>query len=560
MFSIMSNTTDYKELADLLFPDTEKAPEYYELLYPKRNLPEGAKVTRFAPSPTGYVHMGSLYASLVSERLAHQSNGVFFLRVEDTDKKREVEGGVANIVRSLSRFGINFDEGMTDVDREKGSYGPYKQSERVEIYKVFAKRLVEKGLAYPCFCTEEELDEIRARQEEQKLTPGYYGEYAVHRNFTVDQVREELKKGKPFVLRVKAPYNPEDRFVFKDLIKGEVEMPVNYQDMVLLKSDGLPTYHFAHVVDDHLMRTTHVVRGDEWLSSAPLHVQLFEMFGWEKPHFAHISPIMKMEGSSKRKLSKRKDPEADVSFYHEQGYPSIAVIEYLVNLINSGFEEWRRDNPDEPNTNFKVELEKMSVSGAMFDIMKLTDISKDIIARMTADEVYNYSLEWAGEYDTELAKLLSRDESYAKRIFSIDRGGDKPRKDYAKWSDIKTYIFYFFDELFSEDVKQGYNFAENITMDEAKKLVSEYARIYNPNDTKEEWFERVKEFCEAMGYSKDVKGFKKNPGSYKGHVGDVTGVIRVAVTNRRNTPDLYEIMQVLGEKTVQERFSRLSGY
>lgn len=553
----MHNLTENRELADLLFPDVERTPEYYELLYPKRNLPEGAKVTRFAPSPTGYVHMGSLYASLVSERLAHQSNGVFFLRVEDTDKKREVEGGVTNIVRSLSRFGINFDEGVTDVDDEKGSYGPYKQSERMGIYKVFAKRLVEKGLAYPCFCSEDELDEIRARQEEKKLTPGYYGEYAVHRNFTLEQVKEEISKGKPFVLRVKAPSNSDKRFVFKDLIKGDVEMPENYQDMVLLKSDGLPTYHFAHVVDDHLMRTTHVVRGDEWLSSAPLHVQLFEMFEWEKPYFAHISPVMKIEGNSKRKLSKRKDPEADVSFYHEQGYPSASVIEYLVNLINSNFEDWRREKPTEPNTNFKIELERMSVSGAMFDIVKLTDMSKDVIAGMSAEEVYNSVLEWAKEYDSELAELLSRDEQYGKSIFNIDRGGEKPRKDIAKWLDVKPHIFYFFDELFEKDVESGYNFPETMSREEIKRIIGEYAKVYKHADSKDEWFGRVKEFCETIGYSKDVKTFKKNPGNYKGHVGDVTGVIRVAVANRRNTPDLYEIMQVMGEKRVMERFERI---
>lgn len=555
----MHNLTENRELADLLFPDVSKTPEYYELLYPRRKLPEGAKVTRFAPSPTGYLHMGSLYASLISERLAHQSNGVFFLRVEDTDKKREVKGGIVNIVKSLSRFGINFDEGVTDVDDEKGSYGPYKQSERMEIYKVFAKLLVEKGFAYPCFCSEEELSKIRARQEESKADIGYYGEYAVHRNFTLKQIKEELLKGKPFVLRIKAPQNKDSRFVFKDLIKGDVEMPENYQDMVLLKSDGLPTYHFAHVIDDHLMRTTHVTRGDEWLPSASLHVQLFEMFGWEKPFFAHISPVMKIEGNSKRKLSKRKDPEADVSFYHEQGFPGISVIEYLVNLINSNFEEWRRDNPEEPNTNFRIELKKMSVSGAMFDIVKLTDISKDIIACMSGEEVYDMSLKWAEQYDPELGSLLSRDEKYAKNIFSIDRGGEKPRKDIAKWLDVKSYIFYFFDELFDKDVEAGYSFPETIPQEEVKRILGEYAKVYNHADDKDMWFDRIKEFCEAMGYSKNIKAFKKNPGVYKGHVGDVTGIIRVALTNRRNTPDLYEIMQVIGEKKVMERFERIVG-
>jgi glutamyl-tRNA synthetase len=553
----MHDLTERKKLADLLFPDTERAPQYFELLYPKRNLTEGAKVTRFAPSPTGYVHMGSLYASLVSERLAHQSNGVFFLRVEDTDKKREVEGGIPNIVKALSSFDINFDEGVTDIDEEKGAYGPYKQSERIGTYKVFAKQLVEKGFAYPCFCSEEDLTKTRTQQEENKLNIGYYGEYAVHRSFTLEQVEEELSKGKPFVLRIKAPQNPDSRFVFKDLIKGDVEMPENDQDMVILKSDGLPTYHFAHVVDDHLMRTTHVIRGDEWLPSAPLHVQLFEMFEWEKPDFAHISPVMKIEPTSKRKLSKRKDPEADVSFYHEQGFPSVSVIEYLVNLINSNFEDWRRDNPTEPNTNFKIELERMSVSGAMFDIVKLTDISKDLIAYMSGEEIYNAALEWSKEYDSELAALLSKDAEYAKRILNIDRGGEKPRKDFAKWLDVKPSIFYFFDELFAKDVEGGYNFPETMSQEEINRIISEYAKVYTHTDTKEIWFDRVKEFCEAMGYSKDVKTFKKNPESYKGHVGDVTGAIRVAVANRKNTPDLYEVMQVMGEKKVIDRFEKV---
>jgi glutamyl-tRNA synthetase len=336
-------------------------------------------------------------------------------------------------------------------------------------------------------------------------------------------------------------------------------MPENDQDMVILKSDGLPTYHFAHVVDDHLMRTTHVMRGDEWLPSAPLHVQLFEMFEWEKPYFAHISPVMKIEGTSKRKLSKRKDPEADVSYYHEQGFPSVSVIEYLVNLINSNFEDWRRDNPLEPNTNFKIELERMSVSGAMFDIVKLTDISKDLIAYMSGEEVYNATMEWAKEYDTELAVFLGRDEQYAKRVLNVDRGGEKPRKDFAKWMDVKPNVFYFFDELFEKDVEGGYNFPETMSEDDIKRIISEYAKVYIHTDTKDMWFDRVKEFCETIGYSKDVKTFKKNPGVYKGHVGDVTGVIRVAVANRKNTPDLYEVMQVMGQEKIMNRFGKIIG-
>lgn len=550
---------DYKALADLLYPDVERAPEYYELLYPKRSLPEGAKVTRFAPSPTGFVHMGSMFVSLVSERLAHQSNGVFYLRVEDTDKKREVEGGVANIIRSLSSFGINFDEGVTDSDSEKGAYGPYKQSERMELYKVFAKRLVEKGCAYPCFCSEEEMDKIRKQQEEIKANPGYYGEWAVHRDASLEQVKEELDKGKAFVLRLRSPHNTDKRVVLHDLIKGDIEMPENDQDMVLIKSDGLPTYHFAHVVDDHLMGTTHVMRGDEWLPSAPLHLILFEMFEWETPHYAHVSPIMKAEGTGKRKLSKRKDPEAAVSFYHEQGYPTVAVIEYLLNLINSTFEEWRRENPKEPNTNFLVELDRMSVSGALFDIVKLTDMSKDLIAVMTAEEVYSLSLEWAKEYDPELAVLMSRDEKYVKQILGIERGTEKPRKDIGKWSDVRAYLQYFFDELFLEEVKDGYAFPENISNDLIRGILEGYMRIYTSSDDKNMWLDRVRGFCEELGYARDAKSYKKNPQDYKGHIGDVTTVIRIAVSNRKNTPDLYEIMQAMGAERVIERLNHAMG-
>lgn len=546
-------------LADLLYPDVERSPEYYELLYPERNLPEGAKVTRFAPSPTGFVHMGSLFVALAAERLAHQSNGVFYLRVEDTDKKREVEGGIANIVRSLSGFGIDFDEGVTASDSEKGSYGPYKQSERMELYRVFAKRLVEKGCAYPCFCSEEEMDKIRKRQEEIKANPGYYGQWAVHRDATPEQVRDELEKGRAFVLRVRAPYRPDSRVILHDLIKGDIEMPENDQDMVLIKSDGLPTYHFAHVVDDHLMRTTHVIRGDEWLPSAPLHLMLFEMFGWETPHYAHVSPVMKAEGGGKRKLSKRKDPEAAVSFYHEQGYPGAAAIEYLLNLINSTFEEWRRENPREPNTRFPVELPRMSVSGALFDIVKLTDMSKDLIAVMTADEVYGLASEWAREYDPELAALMGRDEAYAKRIFGIERGTEKPRKDIGKWSDVRAYLQYFFDELFYEEVKDGYSFPGNISPDEIRVILDAYMGIYADSDDKNMWLERVRDFCEKMGYARDVKSYKKNPQAYKGHIGDVTTVIRIAVANRKNTPDLYEIMQAMGEERVMRRLAHARG-
>ena len=538
--------TDYKALAELLYPDVKYTPEELEQKYGPRNLPEGARVTRFAPSPTGFVHFGSLYISLIDQRVAHQSQGVYMLRIEDTDKKREIEGGVANIVDSLANFGINADEGVARTGEEIGNYGPYKQSERMEIYKTFAKLLVEKGYAYPCFCSEEELDKNRKSQEEVKLRPGYYGEWAVHRNSTLDEVKAELETGKRFVLRIKSPGDADTRIVLHDLIKGDIEMPENDQDMVLIKSDGLPTYHFAHAVDDHLMKTTHVIRGDEWLSTAPLHLQLFQVYGWELPIYAHISPIMKMEGTSKRKLSKRKDPEAAVSYYHEQGYPKVAVIEYMLNLINSNFEEWRRANPTVLNTEFKIELERMSVSGALFDFVKLTDISKDLIAMMSADEVFELVTEWAEQYDKDFAAYLLRDEAFTRRIFSIERPAEKPRKDFGKWMDVKSYIFYFFDELFEEDIKNGYNFPENISTEDVAAVLKAYREAYDEGDDKQGWFERVKAMCPALGFASEVKAYKKNPQDYKGHVGDVTTVIRVAATNRRNTPDLYEILKVMG--------------
>ncbi len=548
--------TDNKKLADLLFPHITNTPEYYEQKYPKRDLSEDACVTRFAPSPTGFVHIGGLFVSLVDERLAHQTGGVFYLRIEDTDKKREVEGGIENIINSLKNFGIMFDEGVTGMDSEKGIYGPYKQSERGEIYQTFVKHLVEKGYAYPCFCTEEELAEIRKVQEENKLTPGYYGKWAAHRDFTLEQVQEELAKGKRYVVRLKSRGNQENKIVLHDIIKGDIEFPENDQDSVILKSDGLPTYHFAHAVDDHLMRTTNVVRGDEWLSSVPLHFELFKALEWELPKYAHISPIMKMEGTSKRKLSKRKDPEATVSYYHEEGFPSESVREYLLNLINSNYEDWRRENPDKPNTDFVIETQRMTVSGSLFDIVKLTDISKELISRMTAEEVYDMSYSWAKEYDADFAELMNKYADYTKDIFRIERGGEKPRKDIGKWSDVKPYALYFYDELFYEQVSGGYDFAENISKDEAKRILTGYLEIYNKDDEHEAWFNKIKSYCDSLGYAGNMKDYKKNKEAYKGHVGDIMGTIRVALTNRKNTPDMHQIMHTMGYDKVVERLKK----
>ncbi len=548
-----------KQFAELLFPHIDKTPEYYENLYPARNISEDAKVTRVAPSPTGFVHIGALYAALINERLAHQSGGVFYLRIEDTDKKRELEGGVSEIVTSFGNYQVMFDEGMTGEDTEKGIYGPYKQSSRKEIYQTFAKMLVEKGYAYPCFCSEADLNAIRSRQEETKQNPGYYGEYAVHRNLTLEDIKKEIDHGKTFVLRLKSPGAPENRIVIEDLRKGAVEMPENHQDIVLLKSDGIPTYHFAHAIDDHLMRTTHVIRGDEWLSSAPIHVQLFEVLGWQKPHYAHYSPVLKLDGDSKRKLSKRKDPEAAVSYYSEEGFPVESVIEYLLNLINSNYEEWRMANPTVSSTEFIVDLAKMGTGGALFDIVKLTDISKNRIALMSADQIYDMTFEWAQKYDAALYEQMKNNEEYTRAIFNIERTNEKPRKDISKWSDVKDYLGYFYDSWFDSYTKEGYEFPENLSKDDITAVLEVYKTIYNKADDKDTWFERAKDAAEKLGFARDAKTYKKNKESFKGHIGDFMSVIRVAISGRKNTPDLYEILDVMGTERIFSRFDKSIG-
>ena len=434
-----------EKLADILFPDVDKTPEYYLEKYPKRNLKEGAIVNRYAPSPTGFQHIGGVFAALINERLATQSEGVFFLRIEDTDQKREVKGAIEDTIHTMNNFGMNFSEGMTGEETEKGSYGPYRQSLRREIYKTFAKDLVKKGLAYPCFCTAEKLNEIREKQMSEKITPGYYGEYASCRNLSADEAIKRIEAGEAYIVRLKSPGSLENRVEFHDLIKGDISFPENNQDIVIIKSDGLPTYHFALAIDDGLMRTTHVIRGEEWLSSLPIHLQLFEMLGLDTPKYAHIPTIMKQDGGSKRKLSKRKDAESAVSYYREEGYPMVSVIEYLLNIINSAYEEWREENPDADYHEYKVELDKMSKSGALFDIVKLNDVSKNVICKFKADRVYDEYTEWAKEFDTEMYELVTSNEAMMKEVFNIDKEGPKPRKDFAKLSDVRDKVFYFFD-------------------------------------------------------------------------------------------------------------------
>ena len=541
---------DNKDLANLIFPNV-KGYEYYEKKYPARDLPEGAIVTRFAPSPTGFVHIGSLFQALVAWKVAKQTKGVFFLRVEDTDQKREVENGVSGIVNSLNDFGIIPTEGMTDENNEIGEYGPYKQSLRKDIYQSYAKKLIEEGKAYPCFCTPEILDEIRSNQEKAKERTGYYGKWTRCRNMPIDMAAEKIKNGEAYIIRLKSPGNPDKKIKHKDIIKGNIDFPENDQDIVIIKSDGLPTYHFAHAVDDHLMGTTTVIRADEWVASVPLHLQLFYMLGFKAPKYAHISPIMKMDGESKRKLSKRKDPEAAVSYYKEEGIPKQSVIEYLINIANSNFEIWRKQNPDKSIDEFTLELNKMGVSGALFDMVKLLDVSKTVISKYTAEEVYTAALEWAKEYDSELAEMLS-DKEYSLKVLGIERGNVKPRKDIAKWSDIKNIIYYMYDDKFDKNGEFEY---QKITdKDEIEQIVNIYfEKYYNENDDKQTWFNKIKDLAEEMGYAREVKEYKANPEAYKGHVGDISTVLRVKLTGKHNTPDLYEIMQVIGKERLLKR-------
>lgn len=542
---------DYKDLANLIFPDAKEI-SYYEEKYPERDLPEGAIVTRFAPSPTGFMHIGGLYQALIAIKVAKQTNGVFFLRVEDTDQKREVENGVKEIVTSLKDFGLEADEGMISDKEGKGNYGPYKQSQRKEIYQAYAKYLIEQGKAYPCFCTPEDVEEIRAKQEAAKIRPGYYGVWAKCRTVTVEDAIKRIQNGENYIIRFKSPGREDRKIQHHDVIKGKVDFPENDQDIVIIKADGLPTYHFAHAVDDHLMHTTHVIRGDEWLSSVPLHLQLFHELGFKAPKYAHIAPIMKNDNGNKRKLSKRKDAEAAVSYYAEEGIPAEAVKEYLMNIANSTFENWRRANPDKSMDEFQLQLNKMSVSGALFDMVKLLDVSKTVISKMSAEEVYENALNWASKYDQELAEIL-KDKEYALKVFGIERGNKKPRKDILKWSDVKENVEYMYNELFDKN-EEEYPFQVINDKESIEKILKLYVeKYYDENDDKQTWFDKIKELAGEMGYAKEVKEFKANPGMYTAHVGDVSTVLRVALTKRTNTPDLYEIMQVLGKEEIERR-------
>ena len=544
---------DYKDLAELIFPDAKDA-SFYEEKYPRRNLKEGAVVTRYAPSPTGFVHIGGIFQCIIAKLVSKKTDGLFFLRIEDTDQKREIENGVTDIVSSLKSFGIDIDEGMISQSDEIGNYGPYKQSLRKDIYQSYAKKLIAEGKAYPSFETQEQLEELRKRQEDAKVRTGYYGVWATGRNITVEEAIEKIKNGEDYIIRLKSPGNEEKKIKHHDVIKGNIDFPENDQDIIIIKSDGLPTYHFAHAVDDHLMGTTMVIRGEEWLSSVPLHLQLFYMLGFKAPKYAHIPTIMKMDGTSKRKLSKRKDPEAAVGYYKKQGIPKEAVIEYLVNIANSNFEIWRKQNPDKPIDEFDFKINKMGVSGALFDMVKMLDVSKNVISRYSAQKLYDNVFAWAKEYDNELAKMME-DKEYTLAVLGIERGNVKPRKDISKWADVKDSIIYMYEDKFYNE--EEYNFGKVSDKGEISKILKLYIeKYYNESDNKQTWFDKMKDLAEEVGYAREVKEYKKEPEKWPGHVGDISTVLRVALTKRQNTPDLYEIMQVLGKDIVVKRLNK----
>lgn len=540
---------DWKEVAALIFSDVKEDVAELEARYPRRNLPEGACVTRFAPSPTGYMHIGGLYAALVSWRMAAQTDGVFYLRIEDTDAKREIKDGINQIVQALHQYGIEFDEGP--FDPEKGAYGPYIQSQRKELYRAYVKRLMEEGGAYPCFCTEDDLAAIRKEQEDKKEDMGYYGSYARCRELSPEEACEKIKNGESFVVRLRSCGEKEKKAVCHDLIKGDIELPENINDVVLLKSDGIPTYHAAHAIDDYLMGTTHVIRGDEWISSYPIHEQLFAAFHLPLPKYAHIAPIMKSENGSKRKLSKRKDPEAAVSYYSEQGYPKEAIIEYMLTIANSDYEEWRREHPEADNSEFEFRLSRMSVSGALFDILKLNDISKRVIAEKSEEQLFEEIRIWADQYDATLASVIRADEEKFKGSIRLWKyNGKKVRRDVAKWSDLSAMYPYLYD---LESEVASYEFDETTQAEDVKELLLSYLEEYSFDVDAEKWFEDVKEIAGKKNYCANKKEYKANPEAYKGMIADACGMIRVAITGKKNTPDLYSIMQFIGKERFEQR-------
>ena len=542
-----------KEFAEFLLGKTEHTKDEYEAMYPERNLDSNAMVTRFAPSPTGFVHIGSLFVSFLDRKYASQTNGVCYLRIEDTDTKRTVDNGVSNIIRDLANFDINFDEGMISDTEDKGNYGPYLQSSREDIYKAYAKDLIEKDLAYPCFLSPEEMEDIRSMQEDIKARIGIYGKYAKYRNLSIDDAVEKINNGEKYIIRLKSPGNFDNKIIFEDVIRGRMEFNENDLDIVIIKSDGLPTYHFAHAIDDHLMHTTHVIRGDEWVSSIPLHVQLFDVLGFTAPKYLHISPLMKKEGETVRKLSKRKDAEAAVSYYHEEGIPTYAVLLYIMTVANSNFEAWLDANPNGKIEDFELTFNKMSASGSLFDMDKLLNISKNYISRLNKNEVYDMAINYTKEYDTELYDLLTKYKDYSKDVFNIEREQAKPRKDLAKFSEIRNYLWYMYDELYKPE---NYEFMNVTDESEISKILSTYMDKYYDVTDKDTWFNNIKLLADELGYASNMKDYKANPENYKGNVADIATVLRVALTSKSQTPDLYEIMRLFGKDRVLNRYKK----
>ena len=547
---------DNQKLADLLFPEVVNTPEYYEEKFPYRKLPNKAEVTRMAPSPTGFIHLGNLYSALADERIAHRNGGVFYLRIEDTDEKRKIDGAVETIINVLRYFDIEFDEGAGFDDTDpRNAYGPYFQRQRVEIYHTYAKSLVERGLAYPCFCTEEELDKVRAKQEEDKVLTGYYGEYATCRNLSYEEIEANIKAGKPYVLRLRSQGSPDKEITFVDAIKGEIKLPENIHDIVLLKKDGIPTYHFAHAIDDHLMRTTTVVRGGEWLASAPIHYELFHLLGFKMPAYAHTAHLMKFdeETGGKRKLSKRKDPELSLDYYRKDGYHPYTMKVYLLTLLNSNFEEWHEKFPDKDINEFPFSVEKMNQSGALFDKDKLHNICKNELSKLSEEELYDFLYDWAKENEPENVEKWFGDREKMLQILRLYMGvgAKRRRKDLMYAKQIFELISYFFDGESAEEMDEF-----KLDEDMVSKILKSYLAKYDHNDDNSVWFNKLKEIADEHGFASDMKAYKANPENFKGNVSDIAEAVRIAVTGRANTPDLWTIVHIMGEEQMTERIKK----
>ena len=546
---------DNKYLANLIFPNITKTIDDYRNIYPKRELKEGAKVTRFAPSPTGYVHLGGLYQALIDSLMAKNSNGIFYLRNEDTDKVRELDGALKLILNTLEYYNINPDEYQYQ-DTIVGNYGPYTQSERKEIYQAFIKHFIDIGRAYPCFCSKEKLNNLRERQNTDKVRTGYYGAYASCKNLSIEEYIERINNGEDYIIRFRSLGDNNKRFKFNDLVKGEVEFPENDLDIVIMKKDGLPTYHFAHLVDDYLMGTTHVIRGEEWLSSVPVHVELFRTLGAKPPKYIHSPLIMKKDGNTVRKISKRKDPEASMSYYREHGYPVEAVIESLMTIINSNYEEWHTANPEKSYLDFEYSPKKMSSSGALYDLDKLVNISKNIISKMSKEELCDKAYNWAVTYSNDLKELIDSNKEYFMDVINIEREQKKPRKDIAKYDEIIDNIWYMYDDLYEKRDKV-YEFQTITDKIEIKNITSLYMDKYFDVSDKETWFNNIKALCDELGYASNMKEYKEDPSKFKGNVADVSTVLRVALTTKSMTPDLYEIMRLLGKERIEQRYNNI---